>query len=145
MSQDDSVRGNGTSYPSLDILPPKPAENPFDDSIVKFHGNLDYESLGGAGIQPARAGDPVYGWEEVHVLNLKDTVPPAGTSDRASVSWGYDFQLLATTQTEDWSVSADLQRVVVPIKDLVPTLQRQIGEQVGASQRDGDQENQHHD
>lgn len=56
-----------------------------------------------------------------YTFNLKDTIPPAGTNDRASVSWGYDFQLLVTTQTEDGSVSADLQRVAVPIKDLVPT------------------------
>lgn len=49
------------------------------------------------------------------------TVPSAGTNDPVLVSWGYIIYLLATTQTEHRSVPTDLQRVMVPVKDLLAT------------------------
>lgn len=55
------------------------------------------------------------------ITTLKNTVPSAGTNDPVSVSWGYIINLLATTQTEHRRVSTDLQRVMVPVKDLLAT------------------------
>lgn len=141
MAQDDSVRGNGTSSSHLDILTPGCAENPSSESsVVKFYGNLNFESLGGAGFASQRTVDD---WPELDVsaydelvleipytdgkkytLNLKDTVPPAGTNDRATVSWGYDFQLPATVQGA--SSNAEVQRAAVLLKDLVPTFNGRV-------------------
>lgn len=53
---------------------------------------------------------------------MKATVPPAGTNDPVSVSWGYVVHPLITTQTEYRIISTDLQRVIVPIKEIVATL-----------------------
>lgn len=135
ISQDAIIRANGTSYSSLKMLLPKSAENLLDDSIVNFHGNLGYESLGGSGFASQTTVDETgpsstfphttsFSWSSclwTGITTLKNTVPSAGTKDPVSVSWGYIIYLLTMTQTEHRSVSTDLQRVMVPVKDLLAT------------------------
>ncbi|KAF4958743.1 hypothetical protein FSARC_10934 [Fusarium sarcochroum] len=136
IASDDVVRG-GISHSSLDILEPKTADNPFSHSIAKFHGTLDYVTLGGSGFASQRTIDDWPGLDlsgydrllveisytdgKTYTLNLKDNVVPPSKDgvEQPSVSWAYDFQIPATKKSKGEIL---INQVIINFKDLVPTL-----------------------
>ncbi|OLN97089.1 Uncharacterized protein C9E9.15-like protein 1 [Colletotrichum chlorophyti] len=134
---DDTVR-NGNSHSTLDIIEPGAPGNPFPESIVNFHGNLDYETLGGAGFASQRTADD---WPGIDIsaydtltleipfsdgkrysFNLKDTVPPPINGvEQSGVSWEFDFQIPAVNHTD-----GQVEKVVAPISEFVPTFRGRV-------------------
>ncbi|KAF4227777.1 hypothetical protein CNMCM6805_002599 [Aspergillus fumigatiaffinis] len=98
-SSDDRVRG-GSSYSGLNILP---------NNTVRFNGNLDITTLGGAGFASQRTTDDL-SWDlsdadgleldiassdgKVYTLVLKDRLLPKQPDGReqSTVSWEYEFR-----------------------------------------------------
>ncbi|KAF4991669.1 hypothetical protein FDECE_13958 [Fusarium decemcellulare] len=133
-ASDDTVRG-GKSHSYLQVLEPNTNENPFKESIIKFYGNLDYETLGGSGFASQRTID---GWPGLDLseydsiileipytdgkeysFNLKDTVvPDVDGREQATISWEYNFQLPATPTSQ---TSDSVESVIVKFSDLQPT------------------------
>ncbi|KAI8164880.1 hypothetical protein K4K49_012129 [Colletotrichum sp. SAR 10_70] len=137
IASDDTVR-NGTSHSFLDIIEPGAVGNPFTGTIVNFHGNLDYATLGGAGFASQRTVDDwpsidisaydtitlevPYSDGKKYTFNLKDTVPPPINGvEQSGVSWEYDFQIPAVNHT-----TGDVEKVVMPIADFVPTYRGRV-------------------
>ncbi|KAJ3537445.1 hypothetical protein NM208_g6304 [Fusarium decemcellulare] len=133
-ASDDTVRG-GKSRSYLDVLKPHTNENPFKESIIKFYGHLDYETLGGAGFASQRTVDDWPGLDlseydsiileipytdgKKYSFNLKDTVlPDVDGREQATISWEYDFQLPATYSSQ---ASDSVESVIVKFSDLQPT------------------------
>ncbi|KAK1585710.1 complex I intermediate-associated protein 30 [Colletotrichum navitas] len=137
VASDDTVR-NGTSHSAFDIIEPGAVGNPFSETIVSFHGNLDYATLGGAGFASQRTVDD---WPSIDIsaydtitleipyadgkrytFNLKDTVPPPiNEVEQSGVSWEFDFQLPAVNHTD-----GSVERVVMPVADFVPTYRGRV-------------------
>lgn len=139
VASDDSVRPGGLSKSNLEILAPNTPQNPFDGSIVRFYGTLNYEALNGSGFASQRTADDWPGLDlsaynkvvleipysdgKTYTLNIKDTVlPPVNGREQATVSWEHDFQISASNITS----TASYERVVVGFEDLVPTYQGRI-------------------
>ncbi|KAJ0148971.1 Uncharacterized protein CTA2_621 [Colletotrichum tanaceti] len=137
VASDDTVR-NGTSQSALDIIAPGAPGNPFPESIVNFHGTLDYETLGGAGFASQRtannwpfldlsAYDTItleipYADGKRYTFNLKDIIsPPVNGVEQSGLSWEFSFQLPAVEHTD-----GTVERVVMPISEFVPTLRGRV-------------------
>ncbi|TVY52518.1 Uncharacterized protein LCER1_G007589 [Lachnellula cervina] len=100
-NSDDSVRG-GSSYSELACNPPSP--------IAVFRGNLDIETLGGAGFASQRTTGENRTWDvsdydgllldvtqadgKQYTLTLKDELLPKSPNGReqSTISWEYDFK-----------------------------------------------------
>lgn len=148
VASDDRVRPGGLSQSNLEVLAPHTSQNPFDASIVRFYGTLDYEALNGSGFASQRTADDWPGLDlsaydrivveipssdgKTYTLNIKDTVLPplADGREQATVSWEHDFQIPATVgPANDTSTSAApavYEQVVVRFEDLVPTYRGRI-------------------
>lgn len=140
IASDDTVR-NGKSRSFLDIIEPGDPGNPFSLSIAKFHGHLDYATLGGSGFASQRTIDDWPGLDlseydsivleipytdgKKYTINLKDTVLPPTESgaEQATISWEFDFQLPTTEIKQSEGV---VDRVVVNFADLVPTFRGRV-------------------
>ncbi|KAK7424488.1 hypothetical protein QQX98_000453 [Neonectria punicea] len=140
IASDDTVR-NGTSQSFLDIVEPGALENPFSQSIAKFYGHLDYDTLGGSGFASQRTindwpGLDLSDYDHIlveipytdgkkYTINLKDTVLPPTESgaEQATISWEFDFQL-PVTETKQRKGAID--RVVINFADLVPTFRGRV-------------------
>ncbi|TVY42192.1 Uncharacterized protein LOCC1_G006140 [Lachnellula occidentalis] len=99
-NSDDSVRG-GSSYSEFVFNPPSP--------IAVFRGNLDIETLGGAGFASQRSTGDNRTWDvsdydgilldvtqadgKQYTLTLKDELLPKSPNGReqSTISWEYDF------------------------------------------------------
>ncbi|KAM5374751.1 hypothetical protein ACJZ2D_006395 [Fusarium nematophilum] len=135
IASDDTVRG-GKSHSSLEVTEPRTPDNPCSVSVAKFHGYLDYATLGGSGFASQRTVDDWPGLDlsdydsivleipytdgKKYSFNLKDTVLPPTEDGReqATISWEFDFQLPATDASQK---AGSLDRVVIKFADLVPT------------------------
>lgn len=139
VASDDSVRPGGLSKSNLEVVDPGTAGNPFNESIVRFYGNLDYEALNGSGFASQRTADDWPGLDlsghdrlvlqvpfadgKTYTVNLKDTLlPPVDGVEQASVSWEYDFPTTAAAV----SAAGDLEEVEVLFADLVPTYRGRV-------------------
>ncbi|KAF5024501.1 hypothetical protein F66182_3441 [Fusarium sp. NRRL 66182] len=137
VASDDTVRG-GKSHSSLEIIQPGTPSNPFKQPIARFHGTLDYATLGGSGFASQRTVDDwagldlteydsiildiAYADEKTYTFNIKDTVLPPleNGAEQATISWAYDFQVPATQEKES------ISRVTIKFQDLVPTYRGRV-------------------
>lgn len=118
-SSDDRVRG-GSSYSELFCNPSSPT--------ARFYGNLDIETLGGAGFASQRATRENSTWDlsthiglmldinlsdgKQYTIILKDKLLPTSANGReqSTISWEYDFK-----------PAADGEKVFVRWRDFKPT------------------------
>ncbi|KAI9751145.1 MAG: hypothetical protein M1815_001335 [Lichina confinis] len=122
---DDRVRG-GASQSYLEV-------NPSDPSVARFHGNLDFEKLGGAGFASQRTvcGDAGGSWDlssyegvlleivegddKNYTLTLADTLLPPDPQtgrDQSTISFEYDFT--ASNDCKGDTKPDEPQRVFIP-------------------------------
>lgn len=141
VASDDSIRPGGLSKSNLEVLSPNTPDNPFDSSIIKISGTLNYEALNGSGFASQRTADDWPGLDlsaydgvileipysdgKTYTFNVKDTVPPTVSGrEQASVSWEHDFKVSAAGNGS--MTPGGVEQVVVRFQDLVPTYQGRV-------------------
>lgn len=138
VASDDSVRPGGLSKSYLEVLEPETEQNPSDESVFRFWGTLNRESLGGGFASQRTADDwpgidlseyrgviveSPYSDGKTYSINFKDTVPPTVDGvEQAGVSWEYDFTFPATATGPPSVDSVSYVEELIDFKNLVPTL-----------------------